>query len=161
MSAVPLPWRPSAVLLLISGLLIAGIGLFFLVLRPPLLPEDVRFMRLSSEQLAELGPLFRTWLDRVLAVLGGFAFATGLLAMSLAATSFRARSHLAFAGAAAAGASSIGLMSVVNAAIDSDFKWLLVGFAVVWASSLMSYLIEAQTPRSSTQSNQEHNHETP
>lgn len=160
MKAAALPWRPSAVLLLISGLLIAGTGLFFLVVRPPLLPEDVRFMRLSSEQLADLGPFFRTWLDRVFAVLGGFAFATGLLAMTLAATSFRARSHTAFAGAAAAGASSIGLMSAVNAAIDSDFKWLLLGFAAVWASSLVSYLLEAQTPRSSTQSNQEHDHET-
>jgi hypothetical protein len=68
---------------------------------------------------------------------------------------------MAFAGATAAGASSIGLMSAVNAAIDSDFKWLPLGFAAVWASSLVSYLIEAQTPRSSTQSNQEHNHETP
>jgi len=32
-------WRPSAVLLAISGLLVSGVGLYFLFIRPPLLPR--------------------------------------------------------------------------------------------------------------------------
>ena len=41
-----------------------------------------------------------------------------------------------------AGISSIGLMVVVNFLIDSDFKWLLLAFAVPWACALVLYRFE-------------------
>ena len=36
---------------------------------------------------------------------------------------------------ALAGAASIGLMAAVNFAIRSDFRWLLLGAAALWAAA--------------------------
>lgn len=164
MTSSPNPWRPSALLLLLSGMLITGIGLFFIAVRPPLLPEDVRYMELSPDELAAIAPRLGKWLEKVFTVLGGFALATGLLIVSLAMTSFRTRHPVALAGAVAGGLASIGLMSAVNVSLDSDFKWLLLGFASVWALSLLLYLMEALTPRipsSISSQTKESEHETP
>ena len=53
-----------------GGVLLAGIGAFFMFVRPPLLPEDLRFLGRSSSEIDELIPQLRTWLRRVLTVLG-------------------------------------------------------------------------------------------
>ena len=142
MSGSVYPWRPSSALLLASGVLIACIGVFFIFFRPALLPEDVRYMGLSPEQVALLGPAFQSWLRRVFTVLGGFAVASGVLTVGLAATSFRTRSRIALFATAAGGFTSIGLMSVVNMMIDSDFKWPLLGMAAVWFASTVTYVFE-------------------
>jgi hypothetical protein len=161
MNSLPDPWRLSAFLLLLSGFVIAGIGLYFIAARPSLLPEDIRYMRLAPEELATLNGPLGDWLGKVFTVLGGFALATGLLTMSLAATAYRTRSRAAFVGAAAGGVSSIGVMSAVNIAIDSDFKWTLVGFAALWTASLLCYVLEARKPRSPTRQNKDYDNETP
>lgn len=142
MSSAVYPWRPSSVLLLVSGVLVASIGVFFIFFRPTLLPEDVRYMGLSPEQVALLGPAFQSWLRRVFTVLGGFALASGALAMGLAATAFRSRNELALLSASVGGISSIGLMTAVNFLIDSDFKWPLLMCAVMWTASILTYSFE-------------------
>ena len=76
MTRSPNPWRPSSLRLLLSGLLIAGIGLFFIAVRPPLLPEDVRYMELSPDELVAIAPRLGNWLEKVFTFLGGFALAT-------------------------------------------------------------------------------------
>jgi FtsH-binding integral membrane protein len=124
-------------------MVVAGIGLYFIVLRPPLLPEDIRFIGLTAAELATIGPRLAMWLSHVFRVLGGYALATGILAVTLAATAFRSRHPVAVAGAMVAGASSIGLMSVVNFTIGSDFKWALLACALVWALSLVAYGFES------------------
>lgn len=43
----------------------------------------------------------------------------------------------------AGGATSIGWMAAVNFMIESDFKWVLLGFALVWAVSLVTFVWEA------------------
>ncbi len=83
------------------------------------------------------------WLTYVFRVLGGYAFATGVLLIALALTAFRARHPVAVAGALVGGASSIGLMSVVNFTISSDFRWPLFACALVWALSFVTYGFEA------------------
>lgn len=138
-------WRKSAILLAISGIIIAGIGVYFIALRPTLLAEDIRFMNLSDAEAANLVPRLTPWLAQVFRVLGGYALATGLLAVTLAATSFRSRNLTAVVGAALAGASSIGLMTAVNFTLNSDFKWPLAGISLLWALSLVSYAIESRT----------------
>lgn len=135
-------WRPSAVLLAISGLLVSGIGLYFLFIRPPLLPEDIRFMEFTAAETASLGTRLAPWLANVFHVLGGYALATGILTTTLAASSFRSRRPVAVLGASLAGTVSIGLMAMVNFAISSDFRWVLAVFAVVWASSLVAFVFE-------------------
>jgi hypothetical protein len=57
-----------------------------------------------------------------------------VLTITLAATAFRAHHWGAALGALIGGAASIGWMAVVNFVINSDFKWLLLGMA------LLSYL---------------------
>ena len=49
-------WTLSATLLAGAGASLVLVGLYFLFLRPALLPEDVRFMAISEEQMASVGP---------------------------------------------------------------------------------------------------------
>lgn len=64
-----------------------AMGAYFAFLRPPLLPEDIRYMGSSLGQIQSAIPGLRPWLARVFGVLGGFIFAAGLLAVYVAATS--------------------------------------------------------------------------
>jgi hypothetical protein len=77
--------------------------------------------------------------------MGGYVLATGVLAVTLAATAFRAHQKGAAIGALIGGAASIGWMAVVNVMIDSDFKWALIGMALLWACSLMLFWFETKT----------------
>jgi hypothetical protein len=55
-----------------------GIGFYFIFLRPPLLPEDLRYMALSPPQLDVVRPRLAERLTQVFIVLGGYAVATGV-----------------------------------------------------------------------------------
>ncbi len=142
MTSFQYPWRPSSVLLVISGTLVCGIGVFFMALRPALLPEDIRYMHLATQQIEALGPEFEEWLRHVFTVLGGFAFASGTLLIGVAATSLRERQTIAFVTAVIAGASSIGLMAVVNLVLNSDFKLPLLAIAGLWLLGIGSFIAE-------------------
>lgn len=146
MKAATNPWSMSSAILALTGMIIVGIGLYFILLRPPLLPEDIRYMRLSAAELEVIGPRLAMWLTQVFRVLGGYALATGVLLIALALTAFRARQPIAVAGALVGGAPAIGLMSAVNFMIDSDFKWPLFACALVWALSLIMYGFESYNP---------------
>jgi hypothetical protein len=74
--------------------------------------------------------------------MGGYVVATGVLTITLAATSFRAHHWGAALGVLIGGATSIGWMATVNFLIDSDFKWVLLGMAVLWACSLVVFWFE-------------------
>ena len=50
-------WTSSSVILVMAGVTLIGTGLFFLLLRPPLLPEDIRYMALPPAQFDILRPL--------------------------------------------------------------------------------------------------------
>ena len=135
-------WTPSALLLTMTGIVVVCIGIYFVLFRPPLLPEDVRYMQLTEADLSVVGPSLRDWLGFVFAVLGGFAMATGILMITLAATNFRSRDPIAVFGAILGGAASIGTMTTVNFAINSDFRWALLGLFALWAASLIAYRLE-------------------
>ncbi len=127
---------PSSLVLAGAGVLLIALGLYFLFLRPSLLPEDIRYMGLTSAELQSIGPKLGKWLTHVFRVMGGYMAATGVLAVALAATSFRERHPAAAIGAMLGGAASIGWMAVVNFQINSDYKWLLLAMALIWACSL-------------------------
>lgn len=129
-------WTLSSLFLAASGVLLIGIGIYFLFLRPALLPEDVRYMNLTVAELQSIGPKLGSWLTLVFHVMGGYIAATGVLAIALATTSFREHRPIAAIGALLGGASSIGWMAVVNFMIRSDFRWQLLAVALVWACSL-------------------------
>lgn len=135
-------WRPSSILLAAAGTSLIIAGLYFLLLRPPLLPEDVRYMDLGAAELAAVRPRLDAWLTHVFQVMGGYVLATGVLTVTLAATSFRAYHWSAAIGALIGGAASIGWMAVVNFIINSNFKWVLLGMALLWAASLALFVFE-------------------
>ena len=135
--------RPySATILALGGAILMLLGLYFLFVRPPLLPEDPRAMGTSLTQVQAAVPGLALWLRRVFWVMGGYMFTTGLLTFYLAMTAFRSRVRGVAVVMALAGLSSIGLMTVVNFLIDSDFKWLILSFAFPWVIALGLYWTE-------------------
>ena len=124
----------------LGGLVLMGMGAYFAFLRPPLLPEDARYVGASLAQIQSAIPGFLPWVSRVFAVLGGYLFATGMLTAYLAAASFRDTKPLPIAVLAISGLASIGWMAVTNFLIDSDFKWLLLAFVLPWLVAVISSL---------------------
>jgi hypothetical protein len=135
-------WSPSSIVLVIAGVTLIGTGIYFLFLRPPLLPEDIRYMALPPAHLDVLRPRLELWLTHVFQVMGGYVFATGVLMVTLAVTSLRQHSTPAAIGALIGGAASIGWMAVVNFLIDSNFKWVLLAMALLSAASLVLFWVE-------------------
>ena len=119
-----------------GGVILMGMGLYFGFLRPPLLPEDLRYMGASLTQIQAALPGLESWLARVFGVLGGYMFATGLLTVYVAATGFRTGKLGALAVVSVSGLASIGWMTVTNFVIGSDYKWLLLAFALPWVVAL-------------------------
>lgn len=137
--------RPvSAYLLAFAGLILMALGIYFIFFRPSLLPEDARFIGASLGQIRATVPGLATWLSRVFWVMGGYMFAVGLLTVYLAMTAFRARARGAAIVVAVAGVTSIGLMAAVNFLIHSDFRWLILLFALPYGLALILYRIEGR-----------------
>jgi hypothetical protein len=116
----------------VGGAILVGIGGFFRLARPALLPEDLRYLRRTPDEIDAAVPSLRGWLRLVFIVLGGYAVATGTLTIYLAATDIRNAESSAVAVLAVAGASSIGVMALVNFALHSTFRWLLSAAAALW-----------------------------
>lgn len=117
---------------LACGIWLVGLGLYFIFLRPPLLPEDPRYMGVTLEQIQQALPGLAAWLDKVFTVMGGFMASAGILTL-LAAVRLPSDAHRGFTWSAAlAGVAGVGLMSAVNFALGSDFRWLLLVPALAW-----------------------------
>src|SRR6266508_2600315 len=137
----------SSIFLALNGLILMGLGFYFIFIRPPLLPEDSRFMGTTLDQIQLVMPGLLVWLRRVFWVMGGFMFATGLLLLYVAQTTFRAHLTSARLMVALAALSSIGWMAIVNFIIASDFKWLLLTFNLPWIIALILCLGERRNSR--------------
>ena len=129
----------SSSMLALGGLLLVAMGIYFVLLRPPLLLEDLLYIGSTLQNAKENIPGLLNWLQKVFWVIGGYIFTTGLLIIFIAITSFRKRLRGAFSVVALAGISSIGLMTVVNFMIGSDFKWFLLIFTLPWIIALILY----------------------
>ena len=134
------PFYPKV--LALGGVILVGIGFYFIFLRPPLLAEDARYMDKTLAEIQAAAPGLTRWLQKVFWVMGGYIFTVGLLTIYIAFSSFQTRTRVAFPIIAIAGLSSIGWMTVVNFIIDSDFKWFLLGSLLVWVVALILYRIE-------------------
>ncbi len=127
---------PASSFLAFSGFILMGLGLYFVFIRSPLLPEDPRFMGTSIGQIQLLIPGLLIWLRRVFWVMGGFMFTTGLLITYIAFSAFQQLARGARAVVALTGLTSIGGMAIINFMVNSDFKWLLLVFNLPWIVSL-------------------------
>lgn len=122
----------------IAGVILAGIGAFFILLRPSLLPEDLRYLGESLSQIDDDVPQLQRWLRRVFIAMGGQALAAGGLTVYVAATGVRDGHTSAVVGLAFAGAAASGIMTVINFAIRSDFRWMLLGLLALWGAATAS-----------------------
>ena len=127
----------SSTFTVFQGVLFMGLGLYFVVIRPPLLPEDPRFMGASLADIQSAIPGLTIWLRRVFWVMGGFMFATGLFTIYIGSMITSHSTRNARLVLALASLTSIGWMTIVNFIIASDFKWLLLVFNLPWILALI------------------------
>ncbi len=132
--------KPYAALsLTLGGLLLVVMGIFFIFLRAPLLPEDSRYIGTSLSEIENKIPGLSAWLQKVFWVMGCYVLTTGLFTVYIAQASFRTREYGAFVIVFIAGITSIGAMTIINFMLQSDFKWLLLAFTLPWFISLILY----------------------
>ena len=129
----------SALILSLSGFILTGMGLYFIFVRPPLLPEDFRYMGLTSRNVDNNMPGILNWLQKVFWVMGSYIFTAGVFTIYISRTSFLTRLPASFIIITLTWISSIGAMTVVNFIIASDFKWLLLLFNLPWVTALILY----------------------
>ena len=132
--------RFSTWMLIACGVWLVGLGVYFIFLRPPLLPEDSRFMGASLAQIRSAVPGLESWLQKVFTVMGGFVAGTGVLTVFVGALAMPARLKGTFWAVALAGAFTVALMSATNFALHSDFRWLLLVPALAWLAGLILYV---------------------
>lgn len=131
--------RSAAGFIGLCGVYQVALGIYFIAFRPSFLPEDLRFFGATREILGAALPRLETWLHLVFTVPGGQMAAVGMLviAAALRLGYRRAIGRGEFVLLAAAGALSVGLMTAVNFALESDFRWLLTVPVSLWALGLV------------------------
>ena len=122
------------------GLWLVALGLYFIFLRPPLLPEDTRFMGSSLAEVRSALPGLEGWLARVFTVMGGFIAGTGVLTVFVARAAMQSGLKSASWAIALTGVLTVALMSAVNFDLHSDFRWLLLVPALVWLAGFVLHI---------------------
>lgn len=134
-------YKASVVALTLAGVIIMMMGIYFVFLRPSILPEDSTYIGSTIPTITDRIPGLSLWLKKVFWVLGGYIFSSGLLIAFVANTSFKSRVKGAFNIVAITGLTSIGFMTYVNFIISSNFKWMLLAFTLPWLIALILYRI--------------------
>ncbi len=132
--------RIASWLLSACGVWLVVLGIYFIALRPPLLPEDPRFMGSTLEQLRQAAPGLESWLRIVFTVMGGYMVGSGALTLFVARVAIPRRLAGTAWALAFAGLATVGLMSAMNFVLHSDFRWLLAVPAVGWAAGVVTYV---------------------
>ena len=122
------------------GLWLVALGLYFVFLRPPLLPEDTRFMDSSLAQVRAALPGLERWLQRVFIVMGGFMAGTGVLTVFVARAAMPSRLRGTSLALGLAGALTVALMGAINFSLHSDFRWVLLVPALLWLAGLVLHI---------------------
>ena len=130
----------STWMLIACGIWLVSLGLYFVFLRPPLLPEDTRFMGSSLAQVRAAVPGLEGWLERVFIVMGGFMAGAGVLTILVACVAMPSRSKGTSWAIAVTGVLTVALMSAVNFDLHSDFRWLLLAPALVWLAGFALHI---------------------
>lgn len=137
--------QPSGRIFVVCGLWLVALGAYFLFLRPPLLPEDPRYIGSTIETLRSVAPGLERWLGHVFNVMGGFMVAAGAMTMLVACHFLAKRERGTVTALSLAGAASVVLMSATNFLLQSDFRWPLLLPALLWLAGLLCYLREGAT----------------
>ena len=94
----PSRFQLSAKVFVACGLWLVVLGMYFLVLRPALLPEEPRSIGSSLEAIRSVLPGLERWLNHVFDVMGGFMIATGAITVLVACRMPEVRSSLMAVG---------------------------------------------------------------
>jgi hypothetical protein len=121
-----------------------GLGLYFIFVRPALLPEDVYYIGTDLQALQALAPRLADWLGKVFTVVGGFMAGAGLLIAYFGGVVMPTRPRWATLVLVLVGALTLVLMSAVNFALHSDFRWLLAAPPLVWAAAVVLYAVQSR-----------------
>lgn len=125
----------SRALIGFCGVWMVGLGAYFILVRPALLPEDVRYIGFNPDDIERQLPGLKAWLGHVFTVMGGFMAGAGVLVLQLVRRGVWDGPGMTWT-LATAGALTIVLMSAINFSIHSDFRWLLLVPALLWALAL-------------------------
>ena len=121
------------------GIWLIGLGGYFILARPPLLPEDLRYLGSSAIRVEVLLPYLASWLRNVFTVMGGFIAGCGVLIVFVSVRAVPRGLQGTGIALGCAGLLTVATMSWTNFVLDSDFKWLLLAPAVAWLLGLVSY----------------------
>jgi hypothetical protein len=123
-----------------------GLGLYFMIMRPALLPEDLRYIGIDAGALQAILPGLAPWLGKVFAVMGGFMAGSGVLGTYVAWQVMPLRPRGTALVLFLTGMLTLGCMSVVNFKLHSDFRWLLLVPATAWNAAMGLYLHHRTRP---------------
>jgi hypothetical protein len=127
-------------LIALCGVWLIGLGLYFVFVRPALLPEDLRYMAIEPHVLQATAPTLADWLAKVFAVMGGFMAGAGVLVAYVGWSVLPLRPRGAALALTLTGLMTLVLMSAINFALHSDFRWLLALPPVVWFAGVALYI---------------------
>ena len=121
------------------GIWLIGLGGYFVFVRSPLLPEDLRYIGSTATQVETLLPQLASWLRNVFTVMGGFIAGCGVLVLFVSVRVVPQCTPGAGFALGVTGLLTVATMSWINFALDSDFKWLLLVPALAWLLGLVTY----------------------
>lgn len=127
--------RPGWIVVLAFGLLAVGTGLYFMALRPALLPEDLRFTGLHQPEVA---PALARWLRIVFRTWGGFVVGLGLMVVGHGAAYLVNRPALSRIGMAAGCVFAFASFVLSNIQLRSDFLWFI---ALLFVGAVASAIV--------------------
>ena len=128
----------SGILLLVLGLLTMGTAVFFLVLRPALLPEDIRHTGIDP---GTLPPAFLEWLGTVFRTWGGFIAGFGVLLLGIGDFLLSGRARCLYWATAIGAVVAFGRFLFSNILLDSDFLWFISALFALAAATAISLLL--------------------
>ena len=128
----------SGILLLVLGLLTMGTAVFFLVLRPALLPEDIRHTGIDP---GTVPPAFLEWLGTVFRTWGGFIAGFGVLLLGIGGFLLSGRARCLYWATAIGAVVAFGRFLFSNILLDSDFLWFISALFALAAATAISLLL--------------------
>lgn len=128
----------SGWLLLTLGVFTLGTGLYFVFVRPSLLPEDVVFTGIDPKVLPQQ---FLNWLGIVFATWGGFTSGFGLTLIGLGASLITGTPVWLRWGAALGILTAFGRFLASNIIIESDFLWFIALLFLLALAAIVSLLL--------------------
>lgn len=122
------------------GIWLVGLGCYFAFFRPSFLPEDLRFVGHTSEQIRLAVPGLAKWLQLVFVVMGGFMAAAGVLTVFVAQVAMSRRLRGTSWVLGITGVAAVAVMSAINFYLYSDYRWVLLVPALIWLAGVVLYV---------------------